>query len=75
MNLFEMLKPNNKEIQALLNKNLKELPKEQYKVVVCQSCGKPNSFSYNSLYENTRVGRKIIKKCVKCGENIIFKKE
>ncbi len=75
MNLFEMLNTDTKEIQNLLDKSMKKLPNDQYKVVVCQSCGKPNRFSYKNLYEKTKIGRKIIKKCEKCNESIILKKE
>ena len=75
MNLFEMLNTDTKEIHDLLNKSVKHLPTDQYKVVVCQSCGKPNRFSYKNLYEKTKIGRKIIKKCEKCGESIILKKD
>lgn len=75
MNLFEMLNTDTKDIHDLLNKSVKNLPTDQYKVMVCQSCGKPNRFSYKNLYEKTKIGRKIIKKCEKCGESIILKKD
>lgn len=75
INLFEMLNNGRENVQKVLEKNLESFPNEQYKVVVCQSCSKPNMFSYKSLYEKAKPGRKIIKKCIKCNESIILKKE
>lgn len=73
MDLFTMF-DTSKNIQKLdeINKKTQE---GQYKVVVCQSCGKPNMFSYKTLYEKAKTGRKVIKKCQKCNESIIFKKD
>lgn len=75
MNLFEMITQNNDDIHKIIKKSLNVLPENQYKIVVCQCCGKPNKFSYSNLYEKVKIGRKIIKKCKKCNESIILKKD